>query len=79
MESEWIVCMQCDAEFEFAEDEQVRYADRGYDAPCRCPECRKHRAKLNSFERKKEPKNWRKKFRNRDEDSLRRPKNAENR
>ena len=70
MESEWFVCMQCDTEFEFNGEEQIRYAERGYEAPCRCPECRKHKAKLIAIARKKESKSWRKN-RNRNEDSLR--------
>jgi len=59
MESEWLVCMQCDTEFEFDEKEQVRYTEKGYDAPHRCPECRKHKSKIIYLNTKKECKNRR--------------------
>lgn len=76
MDCEWIICMQCDNEFEFDEAEQARYAEKGYDAPHRCPECRKHKTKIIYLGRQKESRKQRKIFRDRDEDNLRRPNHA---
>jgi len=40
-----ITCIQCGREFEFSADEQIIYERRGFDAPARCPECRKRKSK----------------------------------
>jgi rubrerythrin len=67
MESEWITCMQCDTEFEFDIAEQVRYAEKGYDAPQRCPECRKHKTKFLNGRGQGSSKNRRRNFRSLEE------------
>ena len=45
MESLYLTCIQCDAPFEFSDNEQGFYRDRGFDTPRRCPVCRKHKSK----------------------------------
>ena len=64
MESEWIVCVQCDSEFEFDAADQQRYAEKEYDAPQRCPDCRKHKSKLIFLGTQRESKFKRKLYRN---------------
>lgn len=44
METKVIECIQCAAEFEFSVQDQRRYAQKGYDEPLRCPECRKRKS-----------------------------------
>ena len=56
MESNWIVCVQCDDEFEFTIADQVRYAKKRFEAPKRCPPCRKHKSKVICLDRKREAK-----------------------
>ena len=63
MESEWFFCRQCDTEFEFDTAEQVRYAEKGYDNPLRCPECRKHKTKFINVREERKVKSRRKNFR----------------
>ena len=46
MESEWIVCVQCNDEFEFSCIDQVRYERKGFEPPKRCPSCRRHKSKI---------------------------------
>ncbi|PQP35278.1 cytochrome C551 [Desulfobacteraceae bacterium SEEP-SAG9] len=53
METKFITCVQCDAEFEFTVSEQRYYNERGFDVPKRCPVCRKHKSKLNTASEKK--------------------------
>lgn len=67
MESQWIVCIQCDMEFEYETAEQVRHAEKGYDAPQRCPACRKHKHKFMNEWQPWEPKDRKKIIRNRGE------------
>jgi hypothetical protein len=64
MESKWIVCVQCDYEFEFDTEDQIRYAEKGYDDPQRCPDCRKHKSKLICLSRQRESKLRRRQYRN---------------
>ncbi len=45
MEVQFVVCAQCGQEFEFSADDQLRYALRGFDAPRRCPACRKRKSR----------------------------------
>jgi rubrerythrin len=47
METQFVVCIQCGQEFEFPPDEQARYLDRGFDAPRRCPSCRRKKSKYS--------------------------------
>jgi hypothetical protein len=42
-----LICAQCGTTFVFSQAEQERYKIRGFDAPRRCPLCRKSRAKLH--------------------------------
>ena len=51
---EWLICAQCGNEFLFARAEQEKYQARGFDAPLRCPACRKHRSRLG----RRESKDW---------------------
>jgi len=72
MESQWIICMQCETEFEYDATNQIRDAEKGFDAPLRCPSCRKHKTKyIDAWERKK-AKNGRNHYHEREEDSGRR-------
>lgn len=57
MESEWIVCVQCDDEFEFGMADQIRYARKGFETPKRCPTCRRHKTKLIYLDGRREEKN----------------------
>ena len=45
MEAIFLTCIQCDEDFEFSVSEQKKYNQRGFDAPLRCPECRKNKHK----------------------------------
>lgn len=44
---EYLHCQQCGREFLFSKAERERYLKRGFDPPLRCPECRKHRSRLD--------------------------------
>ena len=57
MRSEWIVCVQCDDEFEFSVTDQIRYERKGFEPPHRCPNCRKHKSRVISLDSKPETKN----------------------
>jgi hypothetical protein len=63
MDSQWIVCAQCDTEFEYNTEEQAWHARKGFDAPRRCPECRKHKNKYMSDWESKEIKERKKHYR----------------
>jgi hypothetical protein len=58
MESEYLCCIQCEQEFEFTPAEQDLYRQRGFDAPRRCPACRKHKSRTShgDTERRREGK-----------------------
>ena len=71
VQNEWIVCVQCDREFEYDVVEQARHAQMGYDAPRRCPVCRKHMAKIMSGWERKMNKTRQKKKQRRDENESR--------
>ena len=45
MQSEWLVCVQCEDEFEFSAADQIRYGEKGFEPPQRCPSCRRHKSK----------------------------------
>ena len=47
MKSTWLTCIQCDDLFEFTATEQDRYDRLGFDAPRRCPNCRRHKFKAS--------------------------------
>ena len=38
-----LVCKECNSEFDFTVGEQGFYAEKGFDAPLRCKECRQAR------------------------------------
>jgi len=43
-----LICKDCRQTFVFTEREQTSFAQRKWDKPIRCPECRKiHKAKMN--------------------------------
>jgi len=72
MQNEWIVCIQCDTEFEYDVEEQARHAQMGYDMPRRCPTCRKHKTKIMSGWERKMNKTRQKNNQRQDEDDSRR-------
>ena len=41
MSDQALICQDCGAEFVFAEGEQAWFAQKGYQPPKRCQECRK--------------------------------------
>ncbi|MFH1487538.1 MAG: zinc-ribbon domain containing protein [Pseudomonadota bacterium] len=42
-----IFCFQCEKQFIFTVKERQHYDAHGFDYPKRCPECRKHKQKIN--------------------------------
>ncbi|MCQ2815078.1 MAG: zinc-ribbon domain-containing protein [Bacilli bacterium] len=40
MEDKTLVCVECGKEFTFTEGEQAFYAEKGFQEPKRCKECR---------------------------------------
>ncbi len=40
MESKTLHCQDCGKDFDFSEDEQKFFADKGFGDPKRCPDCR---------------------------------------
>jgi Zn finger protein HypA/HybF involved in hydrogenase expression len=59
MKNKTIICIQCGNEFIVTPSEQKRCIERKFDMPKRCPECRKHKAKI------KQQEEWRKKGKHR--------------
>lgn len=45
MENKLITCIQCQEDFEFTVEEQEKLEKRGFDAPLRCPQCRKRKSR----------------------------------
>ena len=45
MQDQTIFCVQCDNPFTVTVSEQKRMESLGFDAPKRCPECRKNKQK----------------------------------
>ncbi len=43
MSDKKLVCQDCEKEFDFTEREQEFYAEKGFQEPKRCPECRNAR------------------------------------
>jgi uncharacterized protein with PIN domain len=43
MENKTIICIQCEREFEFTVNDQLRYKKMNFDEPRRCPDCRKNK------------------------------------
>ena len=71
MQSEWLVCVQCDTEFEYDVVEQKRHISMDYDTPRRCPECRKHKTRIMSGWERKMNKTRQKNNQRKDEDDSR--------
>jgi len=67
MKTEFITCIQCGQEFEFSAQEQQQFDRRGFDAPKRCPACRRKKSKLNdaaTLDRNRRKKHLRNKYEN---------------
>jgi hypothetical protein len=45
MKDRIITCVQCEMAFVFSVAEQLRFFAAGFDAPRRCPQCRKKKTK----------------------------------
>jgi uncharacterized protein with PIN domain len=50
MENKTIICIQCEREFEFTVNDQLRYKKMNFDEPRRCPDCRKNKLKRADFQ-----------------------------
>jgi uncharacterized protein with PIN domain len=50
MENKTITCIQCETEFEFTIDDQLRYEKMNFDEPRRCPVCRKKKVRTTDFQ-----------------------------
>jgi hypothetical protein len=48
MEDLRLWCLQCGQSFTFPVKEQKKYSAQGFNHPKRCPECRRHKIKLDS-------------------------------
>ncbi|MCF8126879.1 MAG: zinc-ribbon domain-containing protein [Deltaproteobacteria bacterium] len=53
MRDQTLYCVQCDNPFTFTSSEQKRANAQGFDAPKRCPECRKHKQKSKDSENRR--------------------------
>jgi hypothetical protein len=58
-----ITCIQCLEDFEFTVEEEEKLKKRGFDAPLRCPECRKHKARNLQHEENRKFKSKKKHYR----------------
>ena len=45
MRNQILACKQCGIEFEITLEQELRYAERGFDLPERCPDCRKKKTR----------------------------------
>lgn len=63
MEDMVITCIQCQEDFEFTVEEQEKLNKRGFDAPLRCPVCRKHKSRNLQDEETRKSKNKKKRHR----------------
>jgi uncharacterized protein with PIN domain len=50
MENKTIICIQCEEEFEFTVNDQLRYKKMNFDEPRRCPDCRKNKLRRADFQ-----------------------------
>lgn len=57
MEPIEIECSSCGCDFEFTIEEQMAYWRKGFDAPKWCPECRRNRTRVKSYERTRRNRN----------------------
>lgn len=53
METMFINCIQCETDFEFSIEDQIRHMEMNFDDPKRCPACRKKKARLADARDKK--------------------------
>lgn len=65
-----LTCIQCDSNFMFSIAQQKRCEEHGFDAPRRCPDCRKKKSRLYGKEdnRSKNGKRKEKRSKNRFDD-----------
>ena len=63
METLILTCIQCEEDFEFSPDEQQKYTQKGFDAPLRCSECRKNKAKKPKLLEKRKVRDKKKHYR----------------
>ena len=69
MENKVITCIQCQEDFEFTVEEQEKLKKRGFDAPLRCPQCRKHKSRHLQHEENRKSKSKKRQYRTKfDED-----------
>lgn len=59
MQDQILYCVQCESPFSFTVSEQKRLNSQGFDAPKRCPECRKKKQKNASSDNKRKKRNRR--------------------
>lgn len=61
-----LTCVQCGNDFEFSDTHRNKLDSRGFDAPKRCPVCRKHKNKTamdeNDQRRRDKKKHYRMKY-----------------
>ena len=53
MEDKIITCIQCETDFEFTIDDQLRYKQMNFDEPRRCPDCRKNKLRTTDSQNMK--------------------------
>ena len=53
MKNRIITCIQCYEDFEFTVYEQEKFNQRGFDAPLRCPHCRKNKPRDSEHQEKR--------------------------
>lgn len=63
METMILNCIQCEEDFEFSIDEQKKYNQKGFDAPLRCSQCRRNKAKSSDHEGKRKIRDKKKHYR----------------
>jgi DNA replicative helicase MCM subunit Mcm2 (Cdc46/Mcm family) len=63
MENKVITCIQCQEDFEFTVEEQEKLKRRGFDAPLRCPQCRKHKSRHLQQEENRKSKSKKRQYR----------------
>lgn len=47
MEGKLLLCRDCYKQFTFSVQDQIFYSSKRWDAPCRCPACRKKRKSVS--------------------------------
>ena len=53
MENMLINCIQCETDFEFSIEDQIRHMEMSFDDPKRCPDCRKKKSRSTGPRNKK--------------------------